>query len=240
VKPRIRFVAWILLLLACVPSARSADFWGGSIDVTTNYLVRGRSFSDDDPALQGDIHYHSPAGWLAGLFASTVKLGRNIPSTVELDAYVGYGLQLSDDWAARIQAVHYAYPWERISSYYEYDEFVGALAYRNALFFTITWSPDMTMVAGESAYRANRSALSYEFAAQVPIKGAFAASIGLGYFDLSEVAELGYWYWNAGLAYTVGSMKLDLAYVGTSSEAERIYYPGTAGDRVVATLSYHF
>ena len=233
-------LACTLLSSAYVSSSRAADFWGGSLDVTSNYLVRGLSFSNDDPALQGDIHYHSPAGWLAGIFASTAKLGHDIPATVELDLYLGYTVQLSQDWAARVQAVHYGFPWDRISRHYEYDEFVGALAYRDSLFFTASWTPDITTLTAEAAYRPNRSAFSYELATHLPLKGALAAVAGIGYFDLSDAADLSYWYWNAGLSYAVGAVKLDLAYVGTSSQAEDIYYPGMAGDRVVATLSYHF
>ena len=232
--------AWTLLSSACVSSAQSADFWGGSIDVTSNYLVRGLSFSGNDPALQGDIHYHSPNGWLAGLFASTVKLGHGFPATVELDAYLGYALQISEDWAARGEVIHYAFPWDRMSRDYEYDELVAALAYRDSLFLTMTWSPDYTSVTAENGYQANRSALSYELAAHAPIKGALAMAAGVGYFHFSNAANLGYWYWNAGLTYVLGAVKLDLAYVGTSNQADSIYYPGVAGDRVVGTLSYHF
>ena len=231
-------IAWILLVAA--HGVRAADFWGGTVDVTSDYISRGLSFTDHEPALQADIHYHSPKGWLAGLFASSVKFGRGIQATVELDAYLGYGVQLSDDWAAKVQAVHYAYPWESISRHYEYDELQGALAYRNLLFFTVAWSPDVTMVTSTAGYRANRTAISYEAAAHVPLRGALSAAAGIGYYDLNDVGGFGYWYWNAGLTYTLGTVGLDLTYVGASERANGIEYPGTAGDRLVFTASYHF
>lgn len=233
-------IAWIALAGVALTSAHAADFWGGSVDVTSDYLVRGLSLTDHSPALQGDIHYHAPSGWSAGLSASTVKFGRGIPATVELDVYLGFSLPVSADWAARMQVVHYDYPWQRRSSHYGYEEIVGAVAYRDSLFFTVAWAPDVTMVIADDGYHANRSAFSYEAATQVPIRGVLAAAAGVGYYDLSDVADLGYWYWNAGLVCTFDAIGLDLTYVGTSAESKRLYYPGTASDRVVLTLSYHF
>src|ERR1700693_5389486 len=44
----------------------AADAWGGSVSVTSDYLVRGISRSNDRPALQIDLHYLNKSGFLGG------------------------------------------------------------------------------------------------------------------------------------------------------------------------------
>ena len=41
---------------------------GGSIAFTTDYVLRGVSQSHGAGALQAQIHYQTPGGWLAGLW----------------------------------------------------------------------------------------------------------------------------------------------------------------------------
>jgi len=42
-----------------------ADSWGGSLAVTSDYLVRGISRTYDRAALQLDLHYSNTAGFVA-------------------------------------------------------------------------------------------------------------------------------------------------------------------------------
>jgi uncharacterized protein (TIGR02001 family) len=87
------FASGIVVLLGlAVGTARGAegDRWGGSVGVTSDYLVRGISRSNDHAALQIDLHYLDASGFVAGLFASNARISSRWPSSVELDAFIGY------------------------------------------------------------------------------------------------------------------------------------------------------
>src|SRR5277367_2433688 len=72
------------------PRGLAADQWGGSLALTSDYFVRGITRSNDQAALQLDLHFADTSGFLAGLFASNTQIDPSIPRDVELDGYVGY------------------------------------------------------------------------------------------------------------------------------------------------------
>ena len=78
-------VALSLGLLVGTPKPAAADQWGGSVDLTSDYVVRGISRSNDQAALQVDLHYLNTSGFLAGVFASNSRIDPNQPVDVELD-----------------------------------------------------------------------------------------------------------------------------------------------------------
>src|SRR5580698_3061208 len=78
------------LLLMGAPRCLRAEGFGGSLDVTTDYLVRGISRTDDHSAVQLDLNYLVPYGFLADFFASTTQFDPNAPRDAELSAFLGY------------------------------------------------------------------------------------------------------------------------------------------------------
>ena len=60
-------------LLMVAPQCVRAEGFGGSLDVTTDYLVRGISRSHHHSALQLDLHYLTPSGFVADFFASNTQ-----------------------------------------------------------------------------------------------------------------------------------------------------------------------
>src|SRR4029077_6528516 len=118
------FASGMVVLGLAVGTARGAegDRWGGSVGVTSDYLVRGISRSNDHAALQIDLHYLDASGFVAGLFASNTQVNSRWPSSVELDAFIGYAWNPGRDWQGRALLTHYAYPWSKAGSSYDYDE----------------------------------------------------------------------------------------------------------------------
>src|SRR5450631_4617804 len=71
------FAGGVVLLLSLVietPRCMGADVWGGSLGMTSDYIVRGISRSNNQAALQLDLHYVNTSGFVAGLFASNAQL----------------------------------------------------------------------------------------------------------------------------------------------------------------------
>ena len=156
----------------------AADLWGGSLDLTSDYLVRGISRTDNRAALQLDVHYLDSSGVVAGLFASNTQIDPFLSRDVELDAFLGYVWTVSDDWQGRALVSHYAYPWNQAGSSYDYTELNVDLSYRAWLNFTLTYSPD---AAREAYHRLiGVSSESAEVSLQRPMVGRLSATAGLG------------------------------------------------------------
>jgi hypothetical protein len=66
-------------LVIGTPRCAAADVWGGSLGITSDYIVRGISRSNDQAALQLELHYLNTSGFVAGLFASNTQIDPNEP-----------------------------------------------------------------------------------------------------------------------------------------------------------------
>lgn len=216
----------------------AADLWGGSLDLTSDYLVRGISRTDNRAALQLDVHYLGSSGFVAGLFASNTQIDPHLSRDVELDAFLGYLWTGSDDWQGRALLSHYAYPWNQAGSSYDYTELDLDMSYRNWLNFALTYSPD----ASREAYHRliGVSSESAEVSLQRRLVGSLSATAGLGYAYYGGPDPAGYAYWSAGAAYDLAPVTLALSYVNTTAAAKALFYNAAADNRWMVTIIWRF
>jgi uncharacterized protein (TIGR02001 family) len=231
---------WLLAALVyAVPIPASAQGWGGSLGVVSDYVYRGLTQSNNEPSGQADLHYYGRSGWFAGLSAASVKRDPWSSTTAEFDPYLGWQWTLTEDWSSRVAAVHHDYPWNNPGHTYNYEEFSGTLGYAGRAFLTVAASPD-TSVDGPGYNATGRFALAYDFTLHQPLPYAFSLDGGVGYYDLRWAVSTGYVYWNAGIGRDLGQFQLDLSYLGTSNTARQLYYQGVAVRRLVAAALWHF
>lgn len=92
----------------------------GNIGVTSNYMWRGQTLSNDTAAVQGGLDY----GWSNGAYVGT-WVSEDTSLGIEVDLYGGYAF----DWAATswdVGYIYYAYPLtENNSAIPEYDASFG-------------------------------------------------------------------------------------------------------------------
>ena len=232
----------LLAVLGASPRLCAADdVWGGSLGLTSDYFVRGISRTNDEPALQLDLHYSSSSGFLAGIFASNAQIDPRDPRDVELSGFIGFAWNVSGDWRTRILASHYAYPWNREGTQYDYDEIDVDMAYQGWLHFSVDYSPNAPRYV---AYPYNRlisvAEKSAELGVQRQVVGKLSATAGIGYAYLDGPEEGGYTYWSVGGAYDLRSVSLVLSYVDTSAEAKALFYNAAATGRWVGTVLWRF
>jgi len=89
-----------------------------NIGVVSDYMWRGVSQTQDDPAVQGGLDYAHASGFYAGTWISNVDWGGDDPN-YELDVYGGYGGSVNDDFSYDINTIYYAYPDGRDSNFWE-------------------------------------------------------------------------------------------------------------------------
>jgi uncharacterized protein (TIGR02001 family) len=239
---RLRAAIALLVGFACASTpSRAVDEWGGSATLTSDYYVRGISRTSDEAALQLDLHYSNPNGFLAGVFASNTQINRRESRDAELSGFVGFAWSLDEAWRARVLANHYAYPWNQAGSHYNYDELDLDLSYQGWLHFELGYSPNsprfLPLPYGGLTRVAEKSA---EVSVQRQIFGKFSLTAGVGYSFLDGPESAGYLYWSGGAAYDFQSITLALAYVNTSAEAKALFYNAAATGQWTGTLIWRF
>ena len=220
---------------------RAADDWGGSVALTSDYLVRGISRTSNDAALQLDFHYSNPNGFLAGVFASNSQIDRSEPKDVELSGFAGFSWNLDEAWRARILASLYVYPWNRAGSHYDYDELDLDITYQGWLHFAVGYSPNsprfVTVPYPDLIGVTEKSA---EISAQRQIFRKLSLTAGVGYSFLDGPNSGGYVYWSGGLAYDFQSLTLAVAYIDTSAQAKALFYNAASTGQWTGTLIWRF
>ena len=214
------------------------ESFGGSLDVTTDYLVRGVSRTDDHSALQLDVHYLDPSGFVADFFASNTQFDPDAPRDAELSGFLGYVWAQGRDWQGKVLVGNYSYPWNRAGSLYNYDEIAFEARYRDWLRIDIAYSPDTRRYYDRGAVRAQ--AEWAELNLQRPLIGNLSATAGIGYYELDGADAVGYGYWSIGAAYDIGPVSLALSFVGASGEANLLFYNAAVGGRWSGTVIWRF
>jgi uncharacterized protein (TIGR02001 family) len=239
---RLRAAAALLAGIAFASSqACAADEWGGSAALSSDYFVRGISRTSNDPALQLDLHYTNPNGFVAGAFASNSQIDPSRPRDVELSAFLGYLWGMGEAWRGRVLASHYAYPWNRAASHYNYDELDLDISYRGWLHFSAGYSPNSPrLIAAPYREHIEVSEQSAEVSAQRQVFGKLSLLAGVGYSHLAGPQPGGYSYWSGGAAYDLQPVTLALSYVNTSSEAKTLFYNAAATGQWTGTVIWRF
>ena len=213
--------------------------WGGSVDVTNDYLVRGISRSNDHAALQLDVHYLNSGGLVVGVFASNTQIDPSASSDVEISGFLGYAWSASTEWQGKILATHYSYPWNQAGSSYNYDELDFEVLYDSWLGVAVAYSPNMPRYV---AYRgfAGANAEAIEFNLQRPLLGQLSGTAGIGYEHFSGADAVGYAYGSIGAAYDLSPVVLAVSFVDTTSAAKSLFYNAASGGRWTVTVMWRF
>lgn len=105
----------LLCLLGAEPAHAELT---ANLVLTSDYIFRGISNSNRQPALQGGVDYAHPDGWYVGSWASNVDFRDGGEAKVEIDGYFGHaGSAGKFSWNAGWMA--YVYPGARKSLQYD-------------------------------------------------------------------------------------------------------------------------
>lgn len=213
-----------LIGLAAPASAADPEF-SANVGVVTDYVFRGFSQTNENPALQGgvDMTYGS---FYAGVWGSNVDFGDD--TGAEVDVYGGYRTEAAG-YALDLGVIGYLYPKEPDGADYNYVEFKAAASRAvgpATLGAAVYYSPDFFGIDDAATYVELNGAFS-------PIeKVTISGAVGQQFLDVSD----DYATWNLGVTYAFDdSVGLDVRYYDTDVEG----VPG-AEDRVVAGLKFAF
>jgi uncharacterized protein (TIGR02001 family) len=222
------------LTLAC--GVANADFTG-SVAFTTDYVFRGISQTDEEPAIQGALNYNHESGVYAGLWGSNVDFNDGDEAHVEMDAYFGYAGAM-DALGYDVGAIYYAYPGADSDLDYDYWELKGLLSYSfdNAaltpkIIGSVFYSPEFFGDTGDAVYVNGALALT--------VAEGVTLNASVGWQSIDDTTPDSYVDWKLGAAAEYAGLLFDLSYTDTDSDGEDL-----AGDlaegRAVFTVSKSF
>ena len=232
-------IAMTLLLIALPQSSMAAVSYGGSLAITSDYLVRGISRSNHDVSPQADLHAAFGNGVDVGVFAASVQTGPNHLHNTEVSGFVGFAKDIADEWHTRTVVNHYSYPWNRAGSQYDYDELNLDVAFEQWLTFSAMYSPNAPHFLLDSGL-ISVTEKSLAVSVQLPLTRQLSLNSGVGYAHLGGPYSDEYNYWATGGLYTLKSVSISLQYVGTTQGARQLYYDAAAHNRVAGTLIWRF
>lgn len=228
-KPLVLAVA-AAVLFQVSPTPAQAQGFSGAVTATSDYVFRGISQSDEDPALQGEVRFDHATGLYAGLWASNVDFGSEIGSGIEYDTFIGYALPLTETVGLDFQFVRYNYSGIDDGNELEYNEFIGNLTLADTWTATVGYSTDVFASGDNGTYLG--------LAGSWPITEKLSWGAGIGHYSLPDFLE-DYMDWNVGLSWDASPFTLDLQFIGTDSDAREFFGP-ICDNRVVGSVSVGF
>lgn len=215
--------------------------------ITSDYVFRGLSQTDEDPAVQVSFDYKHPMGFFLGGWGSNVDESIS-EGNVELDLYAGFKKEIAENLTFDLSVIYYWYPGDGREPEKDYVEGHAGLSYAFTkvplepnLGLGFNYSPDFYGEDGDAYYTSGTLRLSlpyqvglgFELGYQV-VEGDKTTGNGLG---LDGEDGYDYLFWRIGLSKEVLSFMLDLSYYDTN---ESDYFGKIGEDRVVFTISRSF
>jgi uncharacterized protein (TIGR02001 family) len=219
------------------PAADAADEeeggsnWTWNAALTTDYVFRGITQTNYEPALQVGMDYSfGDSGWYIGGWASNVDFADPDGPDLEFDVYVGWNHDFDDSWNLDLSAVHYAYAGQR-NGYgsIDYGEVIGALTWNEMLTFSVGYAPDYANLDYTSTWVNLGGAweLGHDFSLN--------ASVGHSQFSDDNGS---YNDWNLGISRQFGPVNAALNYYDTNLDFDEADEHQHACDQLVLTLAF--
>ncbi len=218
-----------LALLALCGVAQASSL-GGSATLTTDYVWRGTSQTQGDPAVQAGASIASDAGLYASVWGSNVEFPGTGANT-EFDFTVGWSGAIADDWAADVNVLHYRYPSTDVDL--DWTELNGKLTYADRYWLAVGWSPEALGADGDGLYS--------QAGVRWPVGEAVALELAAGHYALGDAYDDSYWHGQASATWTFKApFQLRVTAHATDSSAERLFGDSVAGNRIEAALQASF
>jgi len=228
-----------IAFLALLGFADAQAGTSGNVSLTSDYVFRGVSQSNQNPALQGGVEYSADNGAYIGSWGSSISWlsdlstsAAPISSSLELDVYGGYRGEFSDAVSYDVGAAYYWYPGDFPSGFNSADT--------------------LEVYAGITVVASDKVSLGAKYSHATTDLFGYVDSDGSGYLDLSANFSVGagvtinthagkQWIeGNAAFEYTdwkLGATKafdngfsVALAYTGT--DADDALYTNPFGNKV--------
>ena len=220
-------VVWGLASHADAQEVRSPQ-WSTNVAVTSDYVFRGVSQTEEDAAVSGGVDVGSGLLY-AGAWASNVSFASDDETRVEGDLYAGVRPQYAG-WNLDFGVIGYLYddPGDFDYDYVELKAVASRAVGPATIGAAVFWSPDYFGAAEDEATYVEANA-AFVPAERWTISGALGRQFVSSSFD--------YTTWNVGAAYALtDNLAVDLRYHDTDQHDFGDAYGGRAVSSLKATF----
>lgn len=227
------FLAGFSIGTAAPALAQESDLPGefsGNVTLTNDYVFRGFTQANEDPAIQGGLDWDSGAGFYLGTWGSNVNFGDGDEASVELDFYGGYAGEI-DNFTYDVGFIYYWYPGAAGALNYDFWEVYGSLGYDfgpAAVSFGLAYTPENFGDTNDGLY--------FQSSISVPVTDMFSVDANVNYYDVDPAFGPDYFDWNIGMTLSLEWFDADLRYVDTDISG----CTGVCDSRVVFSVSRSF
>ena len=153
-------VTSLVLTLPVIATTAQAFETSANVTLTTDYKFRGISQNDTSPAIQGGFDIAFENGLYIGTWASMVDFQDpdSSDADMELDYYVGYGGNFSEDVSYDVGYLYYDYPSSNSTEFdltgqrdLDYQEVYASVSFSDAT-LGFAYSDDYWLETGEFYY----------------------------------------------------------------------------------------
>lgn len=207
-------LAFSLIAGAYSGMALAESTLSANMALTSDYVWRGTSQTDNGPAIQGGFDFAHGSGFYIGVWGSNVDFKDD--ANIELDLYGGYSTELSSGIGIDVGAIHYDYPSQSDSNF---DEFYLGLSY--------------DFLSAKVSHDADNDNTYWEIGAGFELPQDFGLNLHLGYNDPDAGQEVT--DWKLGLTKSFSGIDFELAYTDTDADNNSL-----ADGRGILTISKSF
>jgi len=227
-------------LLASVSMVQAEGPFDASANValTTDYVYRGFTQTDDGIAIQGGFDLEHETGFYIGTWGSNVKFLENNTvkpedrADIEIDLYGGYRGKLNKQFSYDLKAGHYMYPGAGSHLNYDTNEFNVTFTYNmpqgTEVSVLYDYSPDFF---GRDDSHHYKLALNHTLASSL----SFGGHVGKQFLTDNKAAGYDdFIYYGLSLSYPIADFDVSVDYSNTDLDNADNF---GADDRVFLTLS---
>lgn len=216
-------------------SAACADDWSGSLGLSSDYRLRGISYSDRQPTATLDTTYRLDTGWAFGAGLATLDRDADRRRLL-ISASLSHAWQFDADWSGELGLARSHYTGSTQRRAYDSDELSASLSWRGRLSGSLMATPRYARIDSVTGERRSAAAYGAELSLRQPLVGALALDVGLGYLDSHAVSRRGYGYGNVGLAWARGPAQVFLSHIASQAAKREFASPARARPAWVASL----
>ncbi len=165
--------------------------------VVSNYIWRGQSQTDNQPAVQGGLDYSHASGLYAGAWVSNVDFGVGDDTNYEVDLKTGFGGAVNDDLRYDVNLLYVGYP--DIDDA-DMAELGGSVTYQ---FLTLGLSYTIYGQADNSAPY-DVGDLYYNGALNFNLMYNLKLNVRAGYYDFDAPQVIDYTHWGLSVSRDAG------------------------------------
>jgi len=240
---------WIVVPVLGAEAAKadglgSGVSFGGNLVLTSDYIYRGVSSSNNEGAFQADLHLADNGGTFLGVWGSTRDGNLEPYANYEIEIYLGHRFDLSDSWSASLTGrAHYFVGGDQEVSD-DYQEISVAVTWLDF------WTVSVTAIPNAPRYwfqeRLSRApAYAADTSLQWLLYRGFFLSGGAGYYRVTGTgpgiqAANGYAYGNLGIAYEHRRWRLEVGYYLTQDKAQVLFPYPSANQRFAGSIAWRF